>query len=84
MPVLFAVTPYSTSTQCFYGKGAAYIIVSWFAGCKWKNNSKRYTQLPILFHNFYSVYIIYRCDHTYLLTPWSRVLLEKLTSKLCR
>ena len=22
-------------------------------------------------------------EHTYLLTPWSRVLLEKLTSKLC-
>jgi len=22
-------------------------------------------------------------DYTYLLTPWSRVLLEKLTSKLC-
>jgi len=23
------------------------------------------------------------CEITYLLTPWSRVLLEKLTSKLC-
>ena len=36
----------------------------------WKNNSKRYTQLSILFHNFYIVHIIYKHDQGPHNTNW--------------
>ena len=48
------------------------------------------TKHPVVFTVSYNIYIyiyIYSLTqfyYTYLLTPWSRVLLEKLTSKLCR
>jgi hypothetical protein len=63
--------------QPFYRKGATHththIIVNWFAGRMWKNNSKRYTQPPILFHNFYSVYIIHKHGHGPHNTTWLTV-----------
>jgi hypothetical protein len=73
VPVLCTVTPYSTGAQPFYRKHATHIIVSWFADCTWKNNSKRYTQPPILFHNFYSVYIIHKRGHGLHNTTWRTV-----------
>ena len=45
-----------------------------------------YADLNHLFILYVYIYIytyMYICMHTYLLTPWSRVLLEKIPSKLC-
>ena len=79
MTVLCTMTPYITGAQPVYRKGATRITVSWFAGCMWKNNSKRYTQLPILFHNFCSVHNIHKHGHGLhitgvLISPWSDLL----------
>ena len=56
----------------------------WEGGIWHPDNTESYPSLSMSNENSEDLLVVY-VDHivTYLLTPWSRVLLEKLTSKLC-
>jgi len=56
----------------FLWKRATPVIVGWFAGRTWKNDNKRYAELPKLLLNFYSIYTVYKCgrgSHNITLPP---------------
>ena len=50
---------------------------------KYTQHTLAYIYIYIHIHIYIYIYIYIYTTYTYLLTPWSRVLLEKLTSKLC-